>query len=137
MNRNWIQTHCCIRFRNMGCFKTNCAACKKDSVFSFENIYKNNIADKSQIRYLNYISGVNKHSSNLANLSETGHFPMYVYIILSIVQYLYRLENLNDGLLKQAYELAKDLHGRGIQPGILQRYIFLVYLTLTVLLVGI
>ena len=30
--------------------KTNCAACKKDSLFSFENIYKNNIADKSQMR---------------------------------------------------------------------------------------
>ena len=30
---------------------------KKDSLFSFENIYKNNIADKSQMRYLKYILG--------------------------------------------------------------------------------
>ena len=98
-----------------GVFKTNSAACKKDSLFSLENIYKNNIADKSQINYLKYILGVNKHSSNLAVLSETGRFPMYFSIILSIVKYLCRLENLNDGLLKQAYELAKELHGRGIQ----------------------
>ena len=58
---------------------------------------------------------MNKYSSNLAVLSETGRFPMYFCIILSIVKYLYRLENLNDGLLKQAYELAKELHGKGIQ----------------------
>ena len=58
---------------------------------------------------------MNKYSSNLAVLSETGRFPMYFSIILSIVKYLYRLENLNDGLLKQEYELAKELHGKGIQ----------------------
>ena len=28
---------------------------------------------------------------------------------------MYRLENLNDGLLKQAYELDKELHDKGIQ----------------------
>ena len=38
--------------------------------------YKNTIADKSQIRYLKYILGVNKHSSNLAFLSETARFPI-------------------------------------------------------------
>ena len=40
---------------------------------------------------------------------------MYVSIILSIVKYLYRLESLNDGLLKQAYDLYKELHGKDIQ----------------------
>ena len=32
-----------------GTFKTNSAACKKNSSFIFEEIYKINIADKSQI----------------------------------------------------------------------------------------
>ena len=73
------------------------------------------MADKSQIRDLKYILGVNKYSSTLAVLSETGRFPMYFSIILSIVKYLYRLENLNDGLLKQAYDFSKELHGKGIQ----------------------
>ena len=74
------------------------------------------MADKSQIRYLKYILQVNKYSSNLAVLSETGRFAMYFSISLSIVKYLYlRLENLNDGLLKQAYDLSKELHGKGIQ----------------------
>ena len=38
-----------------GIFRTNSAACKKNSAFLFEEIYKNTIADKSQIRYLKYI----------------------------------------------------------------------------------
>ena len=66
-------------------FKTNSAACKKSSCFIFEEIHKNIIADKSQIKYLKYILGVNKHTSNLAVLSETGCFPMYFSVILSIV----------------------------------------------------
>ena len=55
---------------------------KKSSCFKFEEIYRNNITDKSQIRYLEHVLGVNKHTSNLAVLPETGHFPMYFSIIL-------------------------------------------------------
>ena len=98
-----------------GIFRTNSAACKKNSAFLFEEIYKNTFADKSQIRYLKYILGVNKHSSNLAVLSETGRFPMYFSVVMSIVKYLYRLENISDELLKEAYVLAKDLYYIGIQ----------------------
>ena len=98
-----------------GTFKTNIAACKKSSCFAFEEIYRNNIADKSQIKYLKYILGVNKHSSNLAVMSETGRFPMYFSIVLSIVKYLHRLENTSNLLLKEAYCLSKALHNKGIQ----------------------
>lgn len=100
-----------------GVFKTNSAACKKDKMGTFvmDEIYNNNIADKSQVRYLKYILGVNRHSSNLAVISETGRYPMYFSIILSIVKYLYRLENVKDGLLKEAYMLAKELHCKGLQ----------------------
>ena len=99
---------------NWELFKT---ACKKSSEFYlfFFLIYKNNIADKSQVRYLKYILGVNKNSSNLAVLSETGRYPMYFSIIISIVKCLYKLKHLTDGLLKEAYILAKDLHSKGIQ----------------------
>ena len=38
-----------------GTFKTNTSTCKKSSCFKFEEIYRNNIADKSQIRYLKYV----------------------------------------------------------------------------------
>lgn len=40
---------------------------------------------------------------------------MYFSVILSIVKYLYRLENVSDGLLKEAYGSAKDLHHQGIE----------------------
>ena len=65
-----------------GTFKANSAACKKSSCFAFEEIYRNNIADKSQIKYLKYILGVNKHFSNLAVLSETGRFQMIFFSLL-------------------------------------------------------
>ena len=82
-----------------GTFKTNTSTCKKSSCFKFDEIYRNNIADKSQIRYLKYALGVNKHTSNLAVLSETGRFPMYFSIILSIVKYLHRIENTERSVL--------------------------------------
>lgn len=98
-----------------GIFKTSSAACMKTSTFILNDIYKNNIADRSQVKYLKYILGVNKYSSNLAVLSETGRFPMYFSIIISVVKYLFRLENTSNELLKQSYSLAKSLHYKGIQ----------------------
>ena len=38
-----------------GSFKTNSSACKKSSYFIFEEIYRCNIADKSQMKYLKYV----------------------------------------------------------------------------------
>ena len=98
-----------------GALKTNSAAGKRNSCFIFEEIYKNNIADKSQIKYLKYILGLNKHTSNLAILSETGRFPMYFSTILSVVKYLHCLETTSNTLLKETYSLSKEVHNRGIQ----------------------
>ena len=64
---------------------------------------------------MNYILGVNSHSSNLAILSETDRFPMSFSVVMSVVKYLHRLENISAGLLKETYVLAKDLHYKGIQ----------------------
>ena len=67
------------------------------------------------MKYLKYVLGVNKHASNIGVLSETGRFPMYFSIILSIIKYLHRLENTSNILLKEAYYLSKALHNKGIQ----------------------
>ena len=98
---------------------------RETTVLYLKRCTKNNIADKSQIKYLKYILGVNKHTSNPAILSETGRFlciclsygrfPMYFSIILSVVKYLHRLETTSNTLLKEAYSLSKELHNRGIQ----------------------
>ena len=95
-------------------FKTNSSACKTDDKFAFQNIYKNNIADKAHIRYLKYILGVNKYSSNFAVLSETGRYPMFFSIVISIIKYLYRLENSENGLLYEAFKLNKSLHDKNV-----------------------
>lgn len=73
-----------------GTFKTNSAVCKKNKPFPLESIYKNNTADKAQIKYLKYILGVNEYASNIAVQSETGRYPMYFSVIMSIVKYVYR-----------------------------------------------
>ena len=76
-----------------GVFKTNSKVCKKDETFLFPFIYKNSMVDKSQVSFLKYILGVNRYSSNLAVMSETGRLPMHLSVIISIVKYLHRLEN--------------------------------------------
>ena len=96
-------------------FKTTSSACLRDTKFVVQNIYKNNIADKAQIRYLKYILGVNKYSSNIAVMSETGRLPMFFSIIFTIMKYLYRLENCEHGLLYEAYQLNKSLHSSNVQ----------------------
>ena len=98
-----------------GIFMTNTARCKKNDDVLFERIYAENIADKSHKRFLKYILGVNKNASNLAVLSETGRYPLYISIILSIVKYLHRLENGNSELLHHAYVVSKTLHFQGVQ----------------------
>ena len=98
-----------------GVFKTNTKACKKEENFLFPFIYKDSMTDKSQLSFLKYILGVNKYPSNLAVMSETGRLPMYFSFIISIVKYLYRLENISEGLLKESYMSSKRLHHKGLQ----------------------
>ena len=53
--------------------------------------------------------------NDIYDFSETGRFPMYFSIILSIVKYLHRLENASNALIKEAYCLSKVLNNKGIQ----------------------
>ena len=95
---------------------------KIPTVLYLIEIYRNNIADKSQRKYLKYILGVNKHTSNLAVLSETGRFPMCFSITLSIAKYLHRLENTSNLLLKETYCLSISLHYNGIQTCLMKSF---------------
>jgi phosphate uptake regulator len=50
-----------------GMFKTSSAACRKETEYLLQQIYINDcIIDKSHFKYLKYILGVNKKSTNLA-----------------------------------------------------------------------
>ena len=68
------------------------------------------MVDKSQMSFLKYILGVNRFSSNLAVLSETGRLPIYFSVVISILKYLHRLENVSDSLFKDAYISSKLMH---------------------------
>ena len=61
--------------RKFGVFKSNTKTCKKEENFLFLFIYEDSMTDKSQLGFLKYILGVNKYSSNLAVVSETGRLP--------------------------------------------------------------
>ena len=65
---------------------------KNPSCFIYEEIYKNNIAYKSQIKYLKYILGVNKHASNLVVLLELVVSPCTVE--LQWLEHLWNPENM-------------------------------------------
>ena len=47
-------------------------------------------------------------------LSETGRYPMFFSIVISIIKYLYRLENSENGLLYEAFKLNKSLHDKNV-----------------------
>ena len=64
-----------------GMFKTRSAACRKENEYLLQQIYINDFIDKSHFKYLKYILGVNKKSTNLAVLSELGRYPLYFSVV--------------------------------------------------------
>ena len=63
---------------------------------------------------MKYILGVNKKSSNIAVTSELGRYPLYFYIILSMLKYYHRLHNSTNMLLHNAYICCKELHNNNV-----------------------
>ena len=64
-----------------GMFKTSSAACRTENYYLLQQIYINDFTDKSHFKYLKYILGVNKKSTNLAVLSELGRYPLYFSVV--------------------------------------------------------
>lgn len=93
-----------------GMFSTTSAACTKHDQFILEKVFENDASEKSHIKFLKYILGVNKRSSNFAVVSELGRYPMYFSIVLAMLKYYYRLEKVDNGLLYDTYLCNKNLH---------------------------
>jgi hypothetical protein len=51
---------------------------------------------------MKYILGVNRKASNIAVMSELERYPVYFSVILSMLKYFHRLNNLSEGLLYDA-----------------------------------
>ena len=59
--------------------------------FSLEHLFENFLCDKLQIKFLKYISKINKKSANLAVLSEFGRYPLCIKVITNTCNFLQRL----------------------------------------------
>ena len=59
----------------------------KKADFSLEHLFENFLCDKLQIKFLKYISKINKKSANLAVLSEFGRYPLCIKVITMIANF--------------------------------------------------
>ena len=71
--------------------------------FNLEQLFENFMCDKIQIKFLKYISKMNKKSTNIAILSEFGRYPLCIKVISNTCKFLQRLLPTNSALLKNAY----------------------------------
>ena len=76
----------------------------KKADFSLERLFENFLCDKLQIKFLKYISKINKKSANLAVLSEFGRYPLCIKVITNTCKFLQRLLTTNSVLLQGAYK---------------------------------
>ena len=76
----------------------------KKADFSLEHLFENFLCDKLQIKFLKYISKINKKSANLAVLSEFGRYPLCIKVITNTCKFLQRLLTTNSVLLQGAYK---------------------------------
>ena len=77
---------------------------------NLEKIYKNIEPEKNHVKFLKYILGVHKKSSNFAVLSEFGRYPLYINVVKAMLNYWYRLENSDtNSLIFHAYKCSKEL----------------------------
>ena len=74
---------------------------------SFNNLY----CDKLHVKFLKYVLGVHKKSTNQAVCGEIGRFPLYIDVICNIVKYCQRLANGKvSSLLSAAFKESKSLY---------------------------
>ena len=68
------------------------------------DLYQDWEVEKLNMKFCKFILGVNKKSSNIAVLSELGRIPIFYSIIIAMLSYWHRLENISEtSLLYCAY----------------------------------
>ena len=78
----------------------------KTADFGLENLAKNFLCDKLQIKFLKYVSRMHKKSSNIADLSESGRYPLYINALVNTCtcKYLHRLLTSSSELLQSTFK---------------------------------
>jgi hypothetical protein len=97
---------------NLGDVWYKLTSCKKTSDYILEQVYASasGITEKSHSRFMKYILGVNRKASNIAVMSELERYPIYFSVILSMLKYFHRLNNLSEGLRYDAFVWNKELN---------------------------
>ena len=72
-------------------FSVDSSSCRKKSDYCFE-IFSTSHTEQSHVKYLTYILGVNRKTTNIAVMSELGRYPIYFPVILTMLKYCHRLE---------------------------------------------
>ena len=81
------------------------AAVRKVEDFKLEKGYNNLDCEKLAVKYYTYILGVHKRTTNLAVYGDLGRTPLFIDIFCTVIKYLRRLEEINNGsLLGQAFD---------------------------------
>ena len=70
-------------------------------------------ASKMELHFVKYILNVHKKCSNFGVMSETGRIPIILDSFKASSNYWYRIQNMTSGLLKDAYNEAKNIHEEG------------------------
>ena len=86
---------------------------KKDigDIFEIEKKFAKFDCENLCMKFYKYILGVHKKSSNLAVMGELGRTPLHIQIICSVLKFLQRLKDLDDGhLLRQALFTSIEVH---------------------------
>ena len=62
------------------------------------------------LKWLKYILGVNKKSSNIAVMAEVGKYPLLIPICIQVMSYWHRMKFINtNSLLYAAFKENKEL----------------------------
>ena len=70
--------------------------------------------EKAHLKFCKVFLGVNRKASNLACRAEMGRFPLKIVIDKQILNYYFRLRDMNDGpLVKQAFIMSNRLWQKG------------------------
>ena len=75
----------------------------KKADFNLEQLFENFLCDKLQIKFLKYISKMNRKSTNIAIFSEFGRYPLCIKVISNTRNFLQRLLTTDSALLKKTH----------------------------------
>ena len=94
-----------------GPFSSQKLLSKKDYLF---NMCDKLPQEKLHLKFCKYLLGVNSKATNLAVRGETGRYPILLQILTNMFKYLIHLKTSKNDLLKEAYELSKELSNKGV-----------------------